>query len=648
MSDFTVFAPEAEDLASSQDDVPVTDDGDSEFESVEDSVEVIEGELDSDVLEELDDAYFDAEEEILDDDDDDIIEDEDDDLSDEEDEGETETEGESFQHPNAAWCSWLTSRDEGAEPGTRERVRAEAAAAATDATILDRRATMALLARLQGGLFGGDDDAGFLPGRRRNRQVWNRKIAEEPDQAGVDLLNSGEFGQPTPSHTLESSRRFPYSVRTKLLEREFSPYKRPRVRTAEHFLPTSNGRLAVQYPARAYSGQFSQDGSFFYTCSQDFRVRLYDTTDPTQWKHYKTVLGGSGRWTITDANLSPDNRFVAYSSITPVVYMAKTAQDNTEEQEMLDFAGPRRMGYNNGIWSIRFSSDGREIVAGAGDKRVYVYDIETKQVVLGVRGHEDDVNAVCFADQSTNVLFSGSDDCVIKVWDRRSMGSRKEAGALPGHTEGITFISSKGDGRYVISNGKDQTTKLWDIRKLVSAEKWHTSQRIDYATGFDYRHQEFPGNQAQPHPDDRSVMTYTGHAILKTLIRCGFSPAATTDQQYIYSGSDCGKVWIWNLDGTVNRTLDLGRAAKVTHSTQPSRRRFLGFGGGSDRACIRDASWHPTLPYLASTSWHSEMDAGSIYLHEFGESEEHDMYETGSVLRSGIREPSYRTGDFWM
>jgi len=40
-----------------------------------------------------------------------------------------------------------------------------------------------------------------------------------------------------------------------------------------------------------------------------------------------------------------------------------------------------------------------------------------------------------------------------------------------GHLEGITFIDSCGDGRYFISNGKDQTTKLWDIRKMSSNAK---------------------------------------------------------------------------------------------------------------------------------------------------------------------------------
>jgi WD repeat-containing protein 23 len=46
------------------------------------------------------------------------------------------------------------------------------------------------------------------------------------------------------------------------------------------------------------------------------------------------------------------------------------------------------------------------------------------------------------------------------------------------------------------------------------------------------------------HPKDCSVMTYRGHAVLKTLIRCYFSPAETTGGQYIYSGSYDGKIHV--------------------------------------------------------------------------------------------------------
>lgn len=76
----------------------------------------------------------------------------------------------------------------------------------------------------------------------------------------------------------------------------------------------------------------------------------------------------------------------------------------------------------------------------------------------------DDVNAVCFADEGSNILISGSDDMSIRVWDRRTLHGEMATGVLVGHTEGVTYVSPKGDGRYLVSNGKDQCAKVWDIR----------------------------------------------------------------------------------------------------------------------------------------------------------------------------------------
>ena len=39
---------------------------------------------------------------------------------------------------------------------------------------------------------------------------------------------------------------------------------------------------------------------------------------------------------------------------------------------------------------------------------------------------------------------------------------------MVGHTQGLTHLDSKGDGRYVLSNCKDQTAKVWDVRKMLS------------------------------------------------------------------------------------------------------------------------------------------------------------------------------------
>lgn len=49
---------------------------------------------------------------------------------------------------------------------------------------------------------------------------------------------------------------------------------------------------------------------------------------------------------------------------------------------------------------------------------------------------------------------------MCKVWDRRALKGGKPVGVLVGHLEGITHVSSKRDGRYLITNSKDQSIKV--------------------------------------------------------------------------------------------------------------------------------------------------------------------------------------------
>lgn len=377
----------------------------------------------------------------------------------------------------------------------------------------------------------------------------------------------------------------------------------------KHYLiPSSKADLIINYNSRAYSGQFSDDGNFFFSCAQDFRVRMYDTSNPYRWKYYKTVHYLGGQWTITDATLSPDNKFLAYSSIRSQVCLAPTDPDNTADPYLLEFSnmGQERglHSYRHfGIWSLRFSGDGREIVAGTGDSSVYVYDLETRQSILRIHGHDEDVNAVCFGDvNSPHILYSGSDDTTLKVWDRRSMGDGRAAGVFLGHTEGLTYIDSKGDGRYVLSNAKDQTMKLWDLRKMIGTDKAEKIDPADYTTGFDYRFSPYDEDEHEAHPHDCSLVTFRGHKVLKTLIRCHFSPPGSTDGRYVYSGSRDGNVYIWNLDATLAGKIDVLSATKNSRPVEDERlvdQWDFDRGGSRWDTIVRDASWHPNAPVLA-------------------------------------------------
>eukprot|EP01018_Ginkgo_biloba_P039756 Gb_41012 [translate_table: standard] len=361
---------------------------------------------------------------------------------------------------------------------------------------------------------------------------------------------------------------------------------------ASRYLPTNGPAIMDEMNSRAYVGQFSTDGSLFVAGFQDRRIRIYNVDE--EWTVQKDVLARSLRWTVTDTALSPDQRYLVYATITPVVHIVNVGNSGieslaniTEIHEGLDFSVAATGEFSFGLFCVKFSTDGRELVAGSSDKSIYVYDLEANKLALQITAHRDDVNTVSFADETGHLIYSGSDDSYCKVWDRRCFASKaRPAGILVGHLEGITFIDSRGDGRYFISNGKDQTIKLWDIRKMSSGIPSGSmrSKKVPSST-WDYRWMEYPGTGKDvKHPCDQSLMTYRGHAVLRTLVRCYFSPAFSTAQKYIYTGSHDGCVYVYDVVTGMC-------VAKLKYHT----------------STVRDCSWHPLYPTLVSSSWDGKL-----------------------------------------
>jgi len=283
---------------------------------------------------------------------------------------------------------------------------------------------------------------------------------------------------------------------------------------------------------------------------------------------------------IEHCSSSRDNQWVIYSSWSEYVHLSNTSGEH-QTHEALDFK-PTAARFC--LFSIQFSPDNREILGGSSDYRLYIYDLERRARKECIVAHKDDVNAVAFADKSSQILFSGSDDSTVKVWDRRAMGSNTNGcvGIFPGHVEGITFLDSKLDGRYLISNSKDQTIKLWDLRAVKGCD-FHYQGKISnfsYNSYTSRRQLEEIKNRKTHQKDDCSIMTYRGHEVLQTLIRCRFSPLQSTGQKYIYTGSFNGRVYVYDII--------TGEIVQVLHGHEGT---------------VRDVHWHPWKPLLVSTCW---------------------------------------------
>ncbi|KAK3138798.1 hypothetical protein QOZ80_5AG0373540 [Eleusine coracana subsp. coracana] len=347
-------------------------------------------------------------------------------------------------------------------------------------------------------------------------------------------------------------------------------------------IPKYGPELLDRMDSHAYVSQFSADGTLFVSGFQGSYIRIYDVD--RGWIVHKDIHARSLRWTISDVSLSPDQRYLVYSSLAPIIHIVNVGSSARESyanvtdiHDELDFSQHEDVQYSFGIFSVKFSSDGRELVAGSNDDSLYVYDLHANKLSLRLPAHTSDVNTVAFADETGHLIYSGSDDNLCKVWDRRCLSTGEPAGILTGHLHGITHIDSRGDGRSFISNGKDQAIKLWDIRKMMSNAESYTAR----VPAWDYRYSRYPQQHNQlRHPHDQSLATYRGHSVLRTLIRCYFSPAYSTGQKYIYTGSYDSSVYIYDVvSGSLVEKLK------------------------GHQLAVRDCSWHPFDPALVSSSW---------------------------------------------
>lgn len=108
-------------------------------------------------------------------------------------------------------------------------------------------------------------------------------------------------------------------------------------------------------------------------------------------------------------------------------------------------------------------------------------------------------------------------------------------------------------------------------------------------------------------------MTFQGHKVLRTLIRCHFSPVQSTGQRYLYTGSADGLVAIYRLDGTLVKKLDVN-AAFQKHTQRPVS------------YIARDVSWHPHCPSIISSC---RTDSGSTAYNAIGGGLVQHTFRTG-------------------
>lgn len=149
-----------------------------------------------------------------------------------------------------------------------------------------------------------------------------------------------------------------------------------------------------------------------------------------------------------------------------------------------------------GVFSVRFSPTdrGRTLIGGCNDSNIHICDRETRHVstIRTQPSFSVDVNAVSYvSDQDPNVVLSGCNNGILKLWDLRCATGTKAQSVFLGHFDGITYIDPRNDGHYVLSNSRDQSIKIWDLRQPTPSNKVRKHPNMPWIE-WDYRFSQVP------------------------------------------------------------------------------------------------------------------------------------------------------------
>nr|XP_039248988.1 denticleless protein homolog B-like [Styela clava] len=258
--------------------------------------------------------------------------------------------------------------------------------------------------------------------------------------------------------------------------------------------------------------------------------------------------------------------------------------------------------HNNAIFDIAWIPHEHSLATASGDQTAALWDTLKGEVITVFKGHSCSLKSVNVSKQNLNLLATGSRDGNALIWDRRTSSQpvvriqdahvindsltpmRKRRRALAVDTGQLAIDSRQTvssaifqDSNTVITSGAmDGMLKIWDLRKIQTKKKTtakgikrdaplemipypglsqrrrgYTCLTLDssntnlYASCTDdsiyhYNLSTLPSNgRRQP------ICKYQGHYNTSFYVRSALSP----DDQFLLSGSDDNKAYIWKATG---------------------------------------------------------------------------------------------------
>jgi len=137
-------------------------------------------------------------------------------------------------------------------------------------------------------------------------------------------------------------------------------------------------------------------------------------------------------------------------------------------------------GHTGKALSARFTADSQKIISGSHDRTLKLWDLTKGYCVRTIFCYSS-CNSTAVAKDG-RMITSAHLDNNVRFWDVKNGECVHEADV---HSGQVTSVDVSPDGEYVLSNSRDNTLELLDIRSYTPV---HTFSAENYRNGVNWNH----------------------------------------------------------------------------------------------------------------------------------------------------------------
>ncbi|MBD2512650.1 WD40 repeat domain-containing protein [Nostoc muscorum FACHB-395] len=206
-----------------------------------------------------------------------------------------------------------------------------------------------------------------------------------------------------------------------------------------------------------YSVSFSPDGKYFATSSTDHTARLWDLqgNQLAEFKDHKGFV-----WSVS---FSPDSEYLATSSADGIVRLW-----NSKNNPLAKFKGHKGL-----VWSASFSPDGKYLATGSSDKTARLWNWQGNAIGNPLQDHVRPILSVSFCPSGQKIA-TGSEDGTARLWNLHGNLLQE----FKGHKGWVWSICFSPNGKSLATaSSEDGKVRLWNLQGKLLQELKNVRQR---------------------------------------------------------------------------------------------------------------------------------------------------------------------------